>query len=127
MNIDAANVNHHHVGRKCFDVNLVGSLTIERVTDDGRKLRQIDMVDAVADLFVAGETDANRPMWNLGMLDEPGRRFHDDRHAGLIVGTQQRGAVGSDDRPAAQGRELGVFAARMTLPAAPANTMSPPG
>ena len=36
------------------------------------------------------------------MLHEPGGRFHDHGHAGLVVGAQQRGAVGGDQGPADQ-------------------------
>ena len=67
--------DHHQIGREGLDVDLVGPLAVERVADHGPQLGQIDVIDAVADLFVAGEADADRPVRNLRMLDEPVRPF----------------------------------------------------
>ena len=46
------------------------------------------MIDAVADLFVAGEQYADRPVRNSRILEQPGRGFHDHGHARLVVGSQ---------------------------------------
>ena len=56
------------------------------------------MIDAVADFLIAGEADADRAVRHFRMRRQILRRFHDDGDAGLVVGAQQRGAVGCHQR-----------------------------
>ncbi len=49
------------------------------------------------------------PCGMLRVLHQDARRFHDDREAGLVVGAEQRGAVGGDDRLADQAVQLRVL------------------
>ena len=51
----AAHRDDRQVGRECFDVDLVGSESVERVANRCAEFLQIDVIDAVADLFVASE------------------------------------------------------------------------
>ena len=55
MNVHAAHGYHCQIGRKCFNIDFIRAMAIQCVTGDCRKLFQIDMIDAVANFFVAGE------------------------------------------------------------------------
>ena len=65
MDVDAARRDDRQVGGKRFDVDLACAAAVERVADDGAELLQIDVIDAVADLLVAGEADADRAVRDL--------------------------------------------------------------
>jgi hypothetical protein len=54
------------------------------------------------------------------------RRIHDLGEAGLVVGAEQRGAVGGDDVVADLVGQRGMSATRMTCVGSPGSTMSPP-
>ena len=82
---------------------------VERVTGHGPNLGEIDVVDAVADLFVASEADSHGPMLDFRMFHEPLGGFHDDGHARFIVGPEQGRAVAGDDRAALKLLQFGIF------------------
>ena len=69
MNVDAANRHHGQIGGERLAVDLALAAAVERVTDDGAELLQIDVIDAVADLLIASETNADRAVRQLP--DEP--------------------------------------------------------
>jgi hypothetical protein len=50
--------------------------------------------------FVAGKDNAQRAMQDLGMFHQRGCGLYDNGHAGLIVGTEERRSVGSNNRMA---------------------------
>ena len=68
------------------------------------------MIDAVADLLVAGEADADRAVRNLRMGRQVRRRFHDDGNARLVIGAEKCGAAGGDDVVAFATFQVGMFA-----------------
>ncbi len=109
MDIDPPHGHGGQIGRKGFDVDLVAPLAVERVTDVGPQLGQVDVIDAAADFLVAGEADPQQAVLDLRMLLQVGGRFHDHGQARLVVGAQQRVAVGGDDRPPFERFELGVI------------------
>ncbi len=96
------------VGRERLDVDFVAPLAVERVTDVGAQLGQVDVIDAVADFLIAGEADPQQSVLDLRMLLEVGRGLHDHGQPRLVVGAQQGGAVGGDDRSPLEQFELGV-------------------
>ena len=127
MDVHAADGDDGQVGREGFHVDLVGPLAVERVADRGGDLRRAEMVDALADLLVAGEAHPHRSVAELGMLDEPRGGLHDGGHAGLVVGAQQRRAVAGDERLADERRPArGCRLTRITRLGSPGSTMSPP-
>ena len=58
----------------------------------------VELHDAAADLLVGGEPDLDGPMLEFGMGHDVLHRVHDLRHAGLVVGAEERRAVGRDER-----------------------------
>ena len=60
MDVHAADGDHGQVGRKGLHVDLVAAVAVERVADRGADLGQVEVIDAAADLLVAGEADADR-------------------------------------------------------------------
>ena len=59
--------HRRQVGGERLAVDLAGAAAVERVGDVGAELLQVDVIDAVADLLVAGEADADRAVRNLRM------------------------------------------------------------
>src|SRR5205823_14008446 len=98
VTITTANAHERLVGGKGLRFDLSLSHSVERVADDGADLFRMSMIDAVADLLVAGEDNADRPVWNLWVLQQVRRRLHDDGHAGLVVGAEKCRPVGGDQR-----------------------------
>ncbi len=76
---------------------MAGALAVHRVGEIGAELFQVDLVDAAADLLVRREQDFDRAVLDLGMVEQELRGVHDLGDAGLVVGAEQRGAVGRDD------------------------------
>ena len=68
MDVHAADGHFGQVGREGLHVDHVGPLAVERVAGHGADLRQIEMIDAAADLLVAGEAEPDRP---CGSRDAP--------------------------------------------------------
>src|SRR5688572_22983513 len=108
MNVDAADGDDGQIGGESLDIDFARAAAVERVTDVRSELFQIDMVDAMADFFVAGKENANGAVQELRMLDEMMSELHDDGDAGLVVGAEQRGAIGGDDRFADEALQLRV-------------------
>ena len=70
---------------------------VHGVGEVGAELFQIDLVDAAADLLVGREQDLDGAVLDLRILDQELRGIHDLGETGLVVGAEQRGAVGGDD------------------------------
>ena len=102
MNVDSADGHRGQVGRERFHVNRVGSRSIQGIADVCGELLQVDMIHAVADFLIAREEDSHRSVWYFRMLGEVGRHLHDDGDAGLVVGAQEGGPIGSDQRGATE-------------------------
>ncbi len=73
VNVDAGDGDGRQVGGEGLAVDLALAAAVERVGDVGAEFLQIDVIDAVADLLVAGEADADRPVRDFGMGDRGGR------------------------------------------------------
>ncbi len=110
MDVDAADRHHGQIGGESFAVDFALSAAIERVTGDGAEFLQIDVIDTVADLLIAGEADADRSMRQFRPSHQLRRRLHNDGHARLVVGAQQRRAVGSDKRLTFEMQQLRIVA-----------------
>ena len=55
--------------------DLAGCMTVERIANGSAELRQIDMIDAVADFFVASKKNANRTVRKLRRPSRAGLLF----------------------------------------------------
>ncbi|MGY4453538.1 hypothetical protein ACVWZR_008198 [Bradyrhizobium sp. i1.3.1] len=62
-----------------------------------------------ADLLVRREQDLDGAVLHIGVVDEEMRGIHDLGDAGLVVGAQERGAVGGDDVVADLVLQRGMF------------------
>src|SRR5262245_50692353 len=108
MNVDAGDRDDGEVGGKGFRVDLPGAAAVERVADAGAESGQVEMIDTVADLLVAREADADRPVRNLRMGLQKRGGLDDDGDARLVVGPEQRGAVGGHERLAGEVAKLRI-------------------
>ena len=108
MDVHAADRHDGLIGRERLDVDFAACVAVERVANGRADRFQIELIDAVADLLVAGEADSHRAVSNLGVFNEPGGGFHDDGHPGLVVGAKQGRAVGGDQRSAAERFQFGI-------------------
>ena len=97
MGADALDGDGGAVGGKRLVLDISGGFAVHRIGEVGAELFQVDLVDAAADLFVRREQDLDGAVLDLRMVDQELRRIHDLGEAGLVVGAQQRGAVGGDD------------------------------
>ena len=97
MGRDALDGDGGAVGRKGFVLDIPGGFAVHRVGEVGAELLQVDLVDAAADLLVGREQDLDGAVLDIRILNQEPRRIHDLGEAGLVVGPQQRGAVGRDD------------------------------
>src|SRR5262249_53734362 len=109
--MDVRSMDRHRgrVGRERLVIDLAGTGAVERVAADRAQLLQVNVIDAVADLLVAGETDTHRPARQPGRLKQTLRRLHDHRHAGLVVAAEERRAIGGDYRLARELRQVRVL------------------
>src|SRR5436190_14051864 len=62
MNVDPSKCDDRLVRRKGFRFNLPFAGAVERIADDSAKFLEVDMINAVADLFITSEADADRPV-----------------------------------------------------------------
>ena len=97
MGADAFDGDGGAVGRKRLVLDIPRGFAVHRVGEIGAELFQVDLVDAAADLLVGREQDLDRAVLDLRVLNQELRRIHDLGEAGLVVGAQQRGAIGRDD------------------------------
>ena len=97
MGADALDGDGGAVGGKRLVLDIPGGFAVHRIGEVGAELFQIDLVDAAADLFVGREQDLDRAVLDLRIVDQEICGIHDLGEAGLVVGAEQRGAVGRDD------------------------------
>ena len=97
MGRDALDGDGGAVGRKGLVLDIAGGFAVHRIGEVGAELFQVDLVDAAADLFVGREQDLDGAVLDLRVLNQELRRIHDLGEARLVVGAEQRGAVGRDD------------------------------
>ena len=97
MGADALDGDGGAVGGKRLVLDIAGGFAVHRVGEIGAEFFQIDLVDAAADLLVGREQDLDGAVLDLRVVDQEFCRIHDLGETGLVVGAQQRGAVGGDD------------------------------
>ena len=81
VDVDAADRHDGQVGGERLAVDLARAAAVERVADHGAEFLQIDVIDAVADLLVAGEADADRAVRHFRTGQQLRGRLHDDGDA----------------------------------------------
>lgn len=109
MNVDAADGDDGQVRGKGLAIDFSLAAAVQRICHLRPEFLQVDVVDAVADLLVARETNAHRPMRQLWMTDQVLGKFHDHCHAGFVIRAKQRHAIGRDDRGSFERRQLRLF------------------
>ena len=94
-------------GREGLDLDLADSRPVEGVGGLGAERLDVEVVGASPHLLVDRERDAHRRA-RLGGATEVRDRRHDLRHAGLVVGSEERRAVTRDDVVPDPRRERGL-------------------
>ena len=97
MGRDALDGDGGAVGREGFVLDIPGGFAVHRIGEVGAELFQVGLIDAAADFFVGREQDLDGAVPDIWILNQEPRCIHDLGEAGLVVGAQQRGAVGRDD------------------------------
>ena len=97
MGGDALDGDGGAIGRERLVLDMARGLAVDRVGEIGAEFLEVDLVDAAADLLVGREQDLDGAVLDLGIADQELRRVHDLGKPGLVVGAEQRGAVGGDD------------------------------
>ena len=97
MGGDALDGDGGAVGGKGLVLDIARAFAVHRVGEIGAELFQVRLVDAAADLFVGREQDLDGAVLDLGVVEQELRGIHDLGEPGLVVGAEQRGAVGRDD------------------------------
>ena len=67
----------------------------------------IEVVHALADLFVRGEADADTPVGELGMLEDVAYRLHDLGDTRLVIRSEERRPISRDERMLKDLQQLG--------------------
>ena len=98
MAVEALEGDGHGVGGEALHLELAAAASIHGVGGDGAEVGHVEVVGAAADLFVGSEGEADAAVRDLGVGDEILRSAHDLCDAGLVVGAEQGGAGGGDDR-----------------------------
>src|ERR1700735_410168 len=97
MSADALNGDGGGIRGKGLVLNISGSFAVDSVGKIGAEFFQVDLVDSATDLFVRCEQDLDGAVLDLWIVDQETRRIHDFGNAGLVVGAEQRGAIGRYD------------------------------
>ena len=140
MGAAAPDRDAHLAGRERLDLELAEARAVERVGGLGAERLDVEVLGAAPDLLVDRERDPHRRP-RLRRLAEVGDGRHDLRHAGLVVGAEQRRAVARDDvvadprgerRPPRRGRSPGSGrragrSARRRSPRGRSGRRPPPG
>ena len=97
MDGDALNGDLDAIGREGLILDMAGCFAVDRIGELCAELFEIDLVDAAADFLIGREEDLDRPMPDIGIVDQELRCRHDLGKSGLVVGAEQRRAIGRDD------------------------------
>ena len=97
MHAVALDADAHVGGREVLVVDPADLRAVERVGKVRAERFDVEVVDASPDLLVDREADANRRVLDLRMCRQIGDGAHDLGDAGLVVGAEERRAVGGDD------------------------------
>ena len=80
-----------------FKLQLAHAATVNGIGPAGIERFNVEMLRPFADLFIRGKGHANITVRYIVVLQHR-QRGHDLGHAGFIIGTEQRFAVGGDER-----------------------------
>ena len=103
------------VRRECLVDDLAELGAVQCVGDVGPQITRQIGVHAAADLLVRRETDPDRAVGEVRVLQQMTSHDHDDGDAGLVVGTEQGGPAGGDDVLAALRCQIGELIRREHL------------
>ena len=106
VDVAALDVDPGARGVEVLVLQLALHAAVHGVGEVGAERRDVEVIDAATHLLVGREADADLAVFDLGMRHEVFRGAHDLRHARLVVGPEQRRAVGVDQRVALE--ELSV-------------------
>ena len=97
MGRDALDGDAGAVGRKGLVLDMARAFAVHGVGEFGAELIQVRLVDAAADLFVRREQDLDCAVLDFPVVDQEMGGIHDFGEPRLVVGPEQRRAVGRDD------------------------------
>ena len=110
MDVHALHRQGHGGGIEVLILDLPQLAAVHGVGRPGGELFRIKVIGALAHLLVRGEAHGDGPVRDLRMGQQVFAGGDDLRHAGLVVGSQQGGAVGDDqllaDVPLQEGEVL---------------------
>ena len=107
MDVAALNLDLRARGVEVFILQFTLHAAVDRVGEIGAEGLHVEEIHAAAHLLVGGEADADLAVFHLGVRHEVFRGGHNFRNAGLVVGAQQRRAVGVDQGVALEEGQLG--------------------
>ena len=107
MDVAALNLDLRARGVEVFILQFALHAAVDRVGEIGAEGLHVEEIHAAAHLLVGGEADADLAVFHLGVRHEVFRGGHNLRNAGLVVGAQQRRAVGVDQGVALEEGQLG--------------------
>ena len=90
-------MHHPLVRRERLVDDFAHIAAIQRVRPIRLQQPEVDVANARADLLVGRKADPDFAVLDLGMAQQVVGHRHDDRHARLVVGAQDRAAGGRDD------------------------------
>ncbi len=96
------------VGREALGLDLASLAAVEGVADLRAQPLDREEVHALARLLVGGEDELERAVLKLGVGEEVFGGGQDLGDAGLVVGAEERGAVGNDDGVAQVIGQVGI-------------------
>ena len=88
-----------NLGRGCVEVlklQVAQVAAVHRIGPLASETLHVEVVGAHADFLIGIEGDADVAVANLLVVAQPAHGLHNFSNAGLVVGSQQRGAVGHD-------------------------------
>ena len=100
VHVDAGHGDDGRVGAERLRLERPQAGAVDGVGDVGGERLHVEVLGAASHFLVGGEAHADRAVQARRVLLPLPQRLQDDGHAGLVVGAEQGGAVGRDDRQA---------------------------
>lgn len=107
VHVAALNLDLGACGVEVLVLQFALEAAVHRVGEVGAERLHVEMIHAAAHLLVGREADADLAVLDLGVRHQVLRGRHDLGYAGLVVGAEQRRAVGVDERVAHEFAQLG--------------------
>ena len=107
MYVAALNIYRCRGGVEVLILQFAFISAVHRVGEVGAESLHVEVIDTAADLLVGGEAYAYLAVAYLGMCHEILGCGHDLGTARLVIGPEQRRAVGMDDGVTLEERQLG--------------------